>query len=154
MRKRFLEGMSRAAATVSVVTTDGSAGRAGVTVSAMCSVSADSATPSLLVCVNKNSRSAEVIRSNASFCVNVLRDDQSYIADIFAGRSQMEGAKRFESGDWISMKSGAPAVKGALVSFDCTLKKDFLYGSHWVFVGELIDIDVSDFNSPIGRAHV
>ncbi len=39
IREKFLDGMSRAAATVSVVTTDGPAGRAG-TVSAMTSVSA------------------------------------------------------------------------------------------------------------------
>ena len=34
-RDKFLEGMSRAAATVNIVTTDGPAGKAGATVSAM-----------------------------------------------------------------------------------------------------------------------
>jgi len=70
-RDTFLEGMSRAASTVSIVTSDGPAGKVGVTVSAMSSVSADSERPSLLVCVNKNSRSADVIRENGRFCVNV-----------------------------------------------------------------------------------
>ena len=37
LRARFLGGMSLAAATVNVVTTDGPGGRAGVTVSAMSS---------------------------------------------------------------------------------------------------------------------
>jgi flavin reductase len=41
LRAAFLEGMSRSAASVSVVTTDGPAGRGGVTVSAMTSISAD-----------------------------------------------------------------------------------------------------------------
>ena len=41
IRTQFLDGMSRAAFCVNVVTTDGPAGRAGVTVSAMSSVSAD-----------------------------------------------------------------------------------------------------------------
>ena len=41
LRQRFLDGMSQAAATVNVVTTDGPAGRYGVTVSAMSSVSAE-----------------------------------------------------------------------------------------------------------------
>ena len=41
LRDRFIAGMARAATTVNVVTTDGPAGRAGVTVSAMSSVSAD-----------------------------------------------------------------------------------------------------------------
>ena len=35
LRGRFLEGMSRAASAVCVVTTDGPGGRAGLTVSAM-----------------------------------------------------------------------------------------------------------------------
>ena len=41
LRQDFLQGMSFVAATVNVVTTDGPAGRSGVTVSAMSSVSAD-----------------------------------------------------------------------------------------------------------------
>ena len=45
----FLQAMSRAANTVCVVTTDGPAGKFGVTVSAMTSVSIDDAGPSLLV---------------------------------------------------------------------------------------------------------
>lgn len=40
-RGAFIEGMSHAVSTVSVLTTDGAAGRAGVTVSAMCSVCAE-----------------------------------------------------------------------------------------------------------------
>jgi flavin reductase len=40
LREDFVESMSRAAATVSVVTPDDPGGRAGVTVSAMSSVSA------------------------------------------------------------------------------------------------------------------
>ncbi len=49
LRQDFLDGMSCVAATVNVVATDGPAGRAGVTVSAMSSVSADTEKPVLLV---------------------------------------------------------------------------------------------------------
>ena len=45
LRSRFLEGMSRVASAVTVVTTDGDAGRFGVTVSSMTSVSADTTRP-------------------------------------------------------------------------------------------------------------
>lgn len=48
LRARFLGGMAAAACTVNVVTTDGAAGRFGVTVSAMASVSADTERPTLL----------------------------------------------------------------------------------------------------------
>ena len=52
MRQSFLHAMSLTAATVTVVTTGGPAGRAGVTVSAMTPVSADGDAPMLLVCIN------------------------------------------------------------------------------------------------------
>ena len=68
----FLEGMSVAATTVNVVTTDGDAGRAGVTVSAMSSVSADTQRPTLLVCINENSSAAAAILENGVFCVNIF----------------------------------------------------------------------------------
>ena len=76
LRQLFLDGMSRAAATVSVVATDGPAGRAGVTVSAMASVSADGESPTLLVCVHHLSPAAATIIGNGAFCVNVLRREQ------------------------------------------------------------------------------
>ena len=43
LRQHFIEGMSRASTFVSVITTDGEAGRFGVTVSSMTSLSADGA---------------------------------------------------------------------------------------------------------------
>ena len=52
-RDAFVEAMSRAVSGVSIVTTDGQAGRFGQTVSAMSSVSADP--PLLLVCINRKS---------------------------------------------------------------------------------------------------
>ena len=44
-RDRFIDAMSQAAAMVSGATTDGPASRAGVTVSSLCSLSADPPAP-------------------------------------------------------------------------------------------------------------
>lgn len=134
-RDTFLEGMSRAAATVSIITTDGPAGKAGVTVSAMSSVSADSQRPSLLVCVNKSSRSADMIRENGRFCVNVLRDSQAWISDGFAGRTGAED--KFTIGTWHRTALGSWELENALVTFDCELKSETLYGTHYIFIGEV-----------------
>ena len=49
MKSDFLGAMSKAANTVCVVTTDGQAGSAGVTIPAITSVSVESNLPSLLV---------------------------------------------------------------------------------------------------------
>ena len=119
LRQRFLHGMSHAAATVHVVTTDGAAGRHGVTVSAMTSVSADTSHPTLLVCIHERSAVARATLENGVFCVNVLRDDQAHISDSFAGRSSARGSAKFDCASWTSQVTGAPRVIDPLVAFDC-----------------------------------
>jgi flavin reductase len=74
LRDQFLASMGNAACTVSIVTTDGTAGRQGATVSAMSSVSADTPQPTLLVCINETSATVQAIKVNGVFCVNLLRD--------------------------------------------------------------------------------
>ena len=118
LRDSFLEGMSRAATTVNVVTTDGPGGRAGVTVSAMSSVSADR--PALLVCVHQASPACQAIKRNGRFCVNVLRAEQADISDRFAGRHK-EGGDKFAGASWRRLATRAPALDDAHVAIDCTV---------------------------------
>lgn len=149
LRQQFLEGMSHTASTVNVVTTDGTAGRAGVTVSAMSSVSADTPRPSLLVCVHHLSAAASAIVENGVFCVNVLRDDQAHISDTFGGRRKIGDGDKFSCADWVVEKTGAPRVVDPLVAFDCEVMSSERVGTHHVFVGEVEDIYVADRGSPL-----
>lgn len=149
IRTRFLEGMSHAACTVNIVTTDGPAGRAGVTVSAMASVSADSEWPTLLVCVHHLSPAAARIVENGVLCVNVLRDDQSYISDTFAGRFKDEVGDKFECTEWVTAPSGAPRIVDPLVAFDCRLLSNEKVGTHHIFLCEVRDLYVSRSGSPL-----
>jgi len=137
LRADFLSGMSHAACTVNVVTTDGVAGRMGVTVSAMSSVSADTPKPTLLVCVHHQSATAQAILENGVFCVNILRDDQSYISDTFAGRFKDQVSNKFDCADWFAMQTGAPRVIDPLVAFDCKVQSSEQIGTHYVFMGEV-----------------
>ena len=149
LRQDFLAGMSCAACTVNIVTTDGAAGRAGVTVSAMSSVSADTPKPTLLVCVHHLSPAADLILKNGVFCVNVLRDDQGYISDTFAGRFKDQVGDKFDCADWITMSTGSPRVADPLVGFDCRVKSSEKVGTHYVFIGEVEDLFVGDNGSPL-----
>ena len=144
IRDRFIDGMSRAAASVVLVTTDGEHGKAGVTVSAMSSVSADSAKPSLLVCVHRLSPAAPAILANGVFCVNLLRDSQSWLSDTFAGRLKTETGDKFDAGDWSTLSTGAPALADGLAAFDCTLRMATLYGTHYILVGEVEEAVVAE----------
>ena len=149
LRARFIGGMSHAAATVNIITTDGPAGRAGVTVSAMSSVSADTPKPTLLVCVHHLSQAADRILENGVFCVNVLKDDQAYISDTFAGRFRDEVSDKFDCARWVNMASGAPRVVDPLVGFDCRVASSEQVGTHHVFFGEVEDIFIADQGSPL-----
>ena len=52
-RLRFRDAMASLSAAVNIVTTDGPAGRCGITATAVCSVT--DTPPTLLVCINRNS---------------------------------------------------------------------------------------------------
>jgi flavin reductase (DIM6/NTAB) family NADH-FMN oxidoreductase RutF/DNA-binding transcriptional LysR family regulator len=149
LRQRFLNGMSHAACTVSVVTTDGIAGRHGVTVSAMVSVSADTPQPTLLVCIHHLSAVAAAILENGVFCVNVLREDQVHISDSFAGRGGLQGSAKFECARWASQVTGAPRVVDSLVAFDCRVVASDRVGSHFVIFGSVQDIFVAGAGAPL-----
>lgn len=144
LRQQFIDGMSCVAATVTVVTTDGPHGRAGVTVSAMSSVSADSEKPTLLVCVNQSSSGADPTLSNGTFCVNILRDDQAFVSDTFAGRHGDKGEAKFGCADWTVGATGSPMLDGALVNFDCRLVETRLVGTHHVLFGQVEQVRLSE----------
>ncbi len=148
LRAQFVHAMSRAAATVSVVTTDGPAGRAGVTVSAMTSVSADGEAPTILVCVNKGASAAAPILTNGCFAVNVLDAGQQDIADIFAGRTDATGADRFATIPWDVEATGSPLIAG-LAGFDCEVQSADLVGSHHVIIGFVRAVRVAEEGSPL-----
>ncbi|MGB5078686.1 MAG: flavin reductase family protein [Sphingorhabdus sp.] len=149
LRSDYLEGMSRAAATVNIITTDGSAGRAGLTVSAMASVSADTAKPTLLICINARSGGSDAIIGNGVFAVNVLGEDQTKVSDVFAGRTGQVGEARFDCARWDVGVTGAPLLEQALVSFDCRIALRRQVGTHHVLFGEVEEVRISGSGRPL-----
>ena len=149
LKQKFLAGMSHAAATVNIVTTDGPAGRFGVTVSAMSSVSADTEKPTMLVCVNETSSSCKPILENGVFCVNVLRDDQAAVSDYFAGRFKTADGDKFSCATWTTQKTGAPRLVDPLVGFDCRIIDKYKIGTHYVLIGAVEDVYVHEHGSAL-----
>ena len=141
--------MSKAANTVTIVTTDGVAGKVGVTVSAMCSVSVEDPSPTILVCVHNESPACEAIRTNGAFCVNLISEDQTNISDSFAGRSGATGVAKFECATWHDEATGSPVLDDALASFDCSLMHDVQVGTHHIFVGMIKHVASRDIGNPL-----
>ncbi len=129
----FREAMSRLGAAVHVVTTAGPAGKTGATATAVCSVT--DAPPTLLVCLNRRSQTNPVVLENGVFCVNTLGDGDAEIADIFAGRTGVQGTDRFAKGEWTVLATGSPVLTSAVVAFDCRIVEVRSVGSHNVFFG-------------------
>ncbi|MEM1273943.1 MAG: flavin reductase family protein [Pseudomonadota bacterium] len=149
LKDQFLEGMSRSAASVSVVTTNGPAGRAGVTVSAMTSVSADGDRPTMLVCLNASSNTLAALLQNQCFAINVLRIDHQAIADVFSGRVAAPGGDRFAAIATIPGPTGAPRLRDALVSFDCALLSAERIGTHHVCIGAVEAVTTAAEGRPL-----
>jgi flavin reductase (DIM6/NTAB) family NADH-FMN oxidoreductase RutF len=141
MQQRYKDGMSRVPSAVTVVTTNGAGGRQGVTVSAVTSVSADTPSPTLLVCINQKSATAPAILRHGRFCVNVLRADQSAIADAFAGRMASPDGDKFTVGRWGDNALGMPQLSDPLVAFCCTVVQSQLVGAHHVIFGAVQSIE-------------
>jgi flavin reductase len=136
-RQSYREAMARLGAAVSVVTTDGPGGRRGFTASAVCSVTDDP--PTLLVCVNRQNDSHAALLQNRVMCVNTLAAGQQELSRLFGGAEQDQEV-RFAGGTWYALETGAPALQGAVVSFDCRIAQVTEIGTHSVMFGQVLAI--------------
>lgn len=141
--------MSKVACTVTVVTTDGAAGRAGVTVSAMSSVSADGDNPTMLVCVHHLSPAVPLMVENGCFCTNILCEEQRQVSDVFAGIQETENGDKFDCAEWHTMATGSPRLQRAVASFDCRILSADRVGTHHIFIGAVQQVHVEAERSPL-----
>lgn len=135
-KERYRDAMARVAAAVNVVTTDGPAGRAGFTATAVCSVT--DTPPTLLVCVRRDSSVGEAFQANGVLCVNTLAPQHESLSNMFGGRTPSE--ERFAAARWTTAETGAPVLEGALASFDCRIASIVDVGTHAVLFCEVVAI--------------
>ncbi len=109
----FRDAMAHVGAAVNIITTDGPAGRAGFTASAVCSVT--DTPPTLLVCLNRSASVWPVFSEHHTLCVNTLAAGQEALSTLFGGKTAMD--ERFAAADWQTGATGCPRLEAALVSF-------------------------------------
>jgi len=143
----FREGLSRLGAAVNIITTDGPAGRAGFTASAVCSVT--DSPPTLVVPVDRSSSHYKAFVSNNVLCVNTLRPVHEQLSRLFGGNTP-EG-HRFAAATWKRRASGAPMLEGAAVAFDCRIVRISDIGNHSVLFCQVISIDRHEMTSGLIR---
>jgi flavin reductase (NADH) len=134
-QRRFRAAMAHLSAAVNVVTTDGPGGRAGITVSAVCSVT--DAPPTILVCVNQSSYTHDIFTQNGRICVNVLGAEHEELAMHFAGATHIPMEERFGWDIWDHDTAEVPVLKDALVALVGRMTSHTVRGSHSVMFLEV-----------------
>lgn len=138
----YRNAMARLGGAVSIISTDGPSGRHGFTASAVCSVT--DTPPTLLVCMNSQSRQRSGFEENGVLCVNVLRGDHQHLSGIFANK-HLDMEQRFLATKWSTGHSGAPTMDEALVCFDCRISEIHSVGSHSIFYCQVLNIDSAQY---------
>jgi 3-hydroxy-9,10-secoandrosta-1,3,5(10)-triene-9,17-dione monooxygenase reductase component len=131
-RRTYLDIVGTLPTGVTVVTTLDHAGRPhGMTVSAVCSVSADP--PILLICIDRRSRTLRLIRDAGSFAVNFLRGDRAAIGQRFGSPDP----DRFSGVNWQpASANGVPVlVDDALSHAACRTLQEIEAGDHLILIG-------------------
>ncbi|EKF42770.1 flavin reductase-like, FMN-binding protein [Nitratireductor indicus C115] len=145
--QHYRDAMARFAGAVHIVTTDGAAGRRGVTAIAACSVSDDP--PTVLVCLNRQNPSNDLFVKNGVFALNTLSSRHEELSKAFAGLTKHSYEERFGLAEWETIVTGAPILPGALAVFDCKIVKTVELGTHRVYFGHVTGLRIGENLQPL-----
>lgn len=138
-RAGFREAMSRVPSAVYLITSDGEAGRCGIMATAVLAVSVEP--PTMLISVDRSSVSAQQLIANGKFCVNLLKADDELLAEVFAGRTDLQRDARYSVGHWHTLETGSPVLCSARAVFDCKLVASLDAATHQLLVGEVVGVE-------------
>ena len=95
----------------------------------------------LLVCVNENSATLDMIREAGSFAVNILAADQQEVGQQFSTR----GDDRFAGIRWQpGAETNSPIIDGSLAYAECVLTDTCQGGDHVIVMGEIVAADAHE----------
>jgi flavin reductase (DIM6/NTAB) family NADH-FMN oxidoreductase RutF len=128
--REFRDAISLLATGVTIVTTQTERGPAGMTASAVCSLSLEPV--QLLVCISKALPTHTALEHSGSFAVNVLGEDHTALARRFA----TPDADRFAG---LPLREGCrlPVLQQAIAYFECSVNERFEGGDHSIFTGRV-----------------
>jgi len=151
-RESFRDGMAKLCSAVTIVTSDGPAGLAGFTATAVSSVTDQP--PTLLVCINRNGSAHATVATNGVVAVNTLAAHHVGLSTLFGGRTPL--AERFAAAHWLRGETGAPMLADALTSFECRITQTLDVGTHSVLICTVVGILIAAESAGLayfGRAY-
>ncbi len=141
----FRAAMRKYPATVTLVTASNDGVDHGMTVTAVTSVSMEP--PSLVVCLNNRTLLHEMLLCQPDFAVNILSLDQRALSDAFSGK--VEPKDRFKLARWRRHAAGMQTLEGAHANVVCRRMAAIPYGTHTLFIGQVIDATVDVATTPL-----
>lgn len=145
--QEFRHGMRHLAAGVCLITTGEAPERGGLIATAVMSLTAEPA--QLVVAINETASAFPLILRNRRFAVHVLGQEHRALADVFTGRTGVNGDDRFRDVVWETLATGSPVLPGALVTFDCVLKGQMPVATHSLLIGGVEAVSVAAEQSPL-----
>ncbi len=131
------DALGRFATGITVVTTQGDAGPAGITANSFASVSLDP--PLVLWSPARSSARFPIFSAATAFSIHVLGQDQSDLAARFS-----RGGVGFDGLVTTHTPEGIPVVPQVLARFDCQLHATHDGGDHLIIVGRVVRFALRD----------
>lgn len=141
----FKAVMRQVASPVAIITAAHNGHRAGLTATAVCSVSIEP--PTVLVCINQHANADALIAQSGAFAVNFLAAEQAGLARLFS-TPHLASEARFAGAEWTRRVTGAPLLRAAVGTLDCTVVQMLPSGTHHIYIGRVVAADALD-GSPL-----
>lgn len=136
--------MRRYATGVMVLTVPDGDNYHAVTVNSVTSVSLEP--PLVLVCLEKNARSHDLVERAGAFALNILSDAQMELGKIFAYDRDARSAP-LQHAQAAPGQAGALIFAGALGWLDCRIRAAYPGGDHTIFLAEVADAAIDGASS-------
>jgi flavin reductase len=117
---------------VTVITTSHQGRPHGMTATAFSSVCA--VPPTILIVLNRSTRTHPLISASRHFVVNLLGEEQREMGQRFAGKHD----DQFREVKYTKNSFGIPVIDGAAASLECETVSEVNFGTHTIFIGKVI----------------
>ena len=114
---------------------EGPAGFLGLSATHICA-----APPLMLVSIDRRTSALQTILAARHFALNFLPREAAAVADLFGGKGAQKGAARFETGNWGTLRTGAPILLDAVGAIDCRLVETIERHDVIIAIGRVVGI--------------
>jgi flavin reductase (DIM6/NTAB) family NADH-FMN oxidoreductase RutF len=115
----------------------------GMTANSFSSVSLDP--PLVLWSLQNNSDVYSVFATPRHFAINILSSEQQAYSNQYAKKGQ----HNLDQAHYRLGKYGAPIIRNALTTFECTLHATYDGGDHLIIVGRVVDMHQRPTGEPL-----